>query len=33
VLDYGVAYIPKPFSPDTLAAKIREVLNEPSTSQ
>ena len=27
-LDGGVAYIPKPFSPDALAAKVREVLNE-----
>ena len=29
VLDSGVAYIPKPFSPDKLAAKIREVLTQP----
>ncbi len=32
VLDSGVAYIPKPFSPDGLAAKIREVLAETSTA-
>ena len=29
VLDSGVAYIPKPFSPDGLASKIREVLSVP----
>ncbi len=29
VLGDGVAYIPKPFSPDTLAAKVGEVLSEP----
>jgi two-component system, cell cycle sensor histidine kinase and response regulator CckA len=27
-----VAYLPKPFSPDSLAAKIREVLTDPTTS-
>jgi len=32
VLDYGVAYIPKPFIPDRLAAKVREVLTEPPES-
>jgi PAS domain S-box-containing protein len=29
VLDQGVAYISKPFSPDTLVAKVREILAEP----
>ena len=33
VLDYGVAYIAKPFAPDRLAAKVREVLTEPPESQ
>lgn len=33
VLDYGVAYIPKPFNPDKLAAKVREVLTEAPSSQ
>jgi two-component system cell cycle sensor histidine kinase/response regulator CckA len=33
VLDYGLAYIAKPFSPDKLAAKVRAVLTEPRTSQ
>jgi len=33
VLDDGLAYIAKPFTPDRLAAKVREVLNEPPTSQ
>jgi DNA-binding response OmpR family regulator len=32
VLDSGVAYIPKPFSPDGLAAKIREVLTKASAA-
>jgi len=32
VLDVGMAYIAKPFSPDMLAAKVREVLTEPATS-
>ena len=31
VLEYGVTYIPKPFSPHDLASKVREVLNEPGT--
>jgi PAS domain S-box-containing protein len=30
VLDSGLAYIAKPFIPDRLAAKVREVLTEPS---
>jgi PAS domain S-box-containing protein len=29
VLDAGVAYLGKPFTPASLAAKVREVLNEP----
>jgi PAS domain S-box-containing protein len=33
VLGHGLAYIPKPFGPDTLAAKVREVLGEPATAQ
>ncbi|HLK64579.1 MAG TPA: PAS domain S-box protein [Bryobacteraceae bacterium] len=33
VLDPGVAYLAKPFSPDRLAAKVREVLSEHSKSQ
>lgn len=32
VLGHGLAYIPKPFGPGTLAAKVREVLSEPSTA-
>jgi CheY-like chemotaxis protein len=30
LLDPGVAYLPKPFSPAQLAAKVREVLSEPA---
>jgi len=33
VLDSGLAYIAKPFIPDRLAAKVRDVLTEPRTSQ
>jgi two-component system, cell cycle sensor histidine kinase and response regulator CckA len=33
VLDSGIAYIPKPFSSDALAGKVREVLNEPPASR
>ena len=33
VLQRDVAYLPKPFGPDSLAAKVREVLTEPSASQ
>jgi two-component system cell cycle sensor histidine kinase/response regulator CckA len=33
VLESGVAYIPKPFSPDGLAAKIREVLTGASAAR
>jgi two-component system, cell cycle sensor histidine kinase and response regulator CckA len=32
VLDSGLAYIAKPFTPDKLAAKVREILIEPPTS-
>jgi DNA-binding NarL/FixJ family response regulator len=27
VLDPGIAYIPKPFTPETLASKVREILD------
>jgi CheY-like chemotaxis protein len=30
LLDPGVAYLPKPFSPAQLTAKVREVLSEPA---
>ena len=30
ILDHGVSYLPKPFSPDELAAKIRGLLGHPS---
>jgi PAS domain S-box-containing protein len=30
VLDHGIAYMPKPFSPDGLAAKVRKVLSDPA---
>src|SRR5215467_3526919 len=30
VLERDVAYLPKPFGPDSLAAKVRDVLKEPS---
>ena len=29
VLDSGIAFIAKPFTPDGLAAKVREVLDSP----
>jgi two-component system cell cycle sensor histidine kinase/response regulator CckA len=30
VIDHGIAYMPKPFSPDGLAAKVRKVLAAPA---
>jgi PAS domain S-box-containing protein len=30
VIDHGIAYMPKPFSPDGLAAKVRKVLADPA---
>jgi CheY-like chemotaxis protein len=33
VLEAGIAYLQKPFSPDTLATKVREVLDAKATTQ
>jgi len=33
VLDEGTAFIQKPFAPDVLARKVREVLSEPGKAQ
>jgi two-component system cell cycle sensor histidine kinase/response regulator CckA len=33
VLDAGMAFIAKPFTPDGLASKVRQVLDAPSRSQ
>jgi len=33
VLDAGIAFISKPFTPDALAAKVRQVLDTPPKSQ
>jgi DNA-binding response OmpR family regulator len=33
VVERDVSYLPKPFSPESLAAKVREVLAGASSSQ
>ena len=33
VLEQDIAYLPKPFSPESLAAKVRDVLARRSTSR
>jgi DNA-binding NtrC family response regulator len=32
VLDEGLSFLQKPFSPSALAAKVREVLNKPAAT-